>query len=648
MSRARTLLQSVCDIAFEPPPDIKVWEWAELYRRLGKDVTAVPGRYSCSSVPYQREPQESFTDNKVQTTVLMWASRLGKTEMLNNLEGFTIDVNPRGILVVYPTLDSAKKWSKEFFVPMVKATSRLHGKIKDSRARDANNTILGKQFPGGKISAIGANSPSGFRQIQAPVVICDEIDAMDNGAEGDPIALAFRRADNYRDSVQVLSSTPTVKGISRIEAWYEKSDKRNWFVPCLKCGHRQVLAWEQVHWTDGKPYDCWIECSNLECRSRLVDDERKRMILTGEWKATDAFDGICGYWLNGLNTTFPAKKGFASRLHQMVAEYIEAKASESAMQVWTNTFKAESYEPPSDKIDVHSVSERAEPYGGDGPRPTLPRYVLILTAAVDVQKDRLECEVVGWGLKDECWGVEFRRLPGDPTKDEVWQRLDELLNSDYTHELGGTMRIARVAIDTGYKPDRVYSYIKLKQPRMIATKGSATRGAMPLQIQASFNKQGVRLYMVGTDAMKDAIYSRLHLGEPGPRYFHFPQGFGYDAAYFEQLTSEQRRTVFQNGFPRHEWFLPSGKRNEALDIRVYNLAAWDAHKYHNRPNLEKLAAEMQANADKSKPAAPTTERRELPKEYQLKPPAVEPTAPPEKPKPRPFVPRTGGGFANWK
>ena len=208
MSAERTALQRLCQLVFEPPPDLKVWEWAEQFRRLGKDVTAVPGRYRTDAAPYQREPQESFTASEVQTTVLLWSSRLGKTEMLNNLEGFTIDVNPRGILVVYPTLDSAKKWSKEFFVPMVKATPRLHGKIQNSRARDANNTILSKQFPGGKISAIGANSPSGFRQIQAPVVICDEIDAMDNGAEGDPIALAFRRADNYRDSVQVLSSTP--------------------------------------------------------------------------------------------------------------------------------------------------------------------------------------------------------------------------------------------------------------------------------------------------------------------------------------------------------------------------------------------------------------------------------------------------------
>ncbi len=632
---------------FDPPPDVKVWQWAENERRLGKDVTAIPGRYRVDAAPYQREPQESFTAPDVQTTVLLWASRLGKTEMLNNLEGFTIVVNPRGVLVVYPTLESAKKWSKEFFVPMVKATPSLRDKIKASRTKDSNNTILGKEFPGGKISAIGANSPSGFRQIQAPVVICDEIDAMDNGAEGDPIALAFKRADNYRDSVQVLSSTPTVKGASRIEMWFEKSDKREWFCQCPACGERQVLAWSQVEWPDGRPEDARLKCAS--CGVLLNDAERKAMVRAGEWRATAPFTGIRGYRLNGLNTLFPAKKGFASKLHQMVVEHLEAKTGgEAAMQVWTNTFLSESYEPPSDKIECAGIMERAEPYGGEDAVPILPRYVLALTAAVDVQKDRLEVEVAGWGLKDECWAVEFRRLPGDPTRDEVWTELDDLLATDYRHACGGVLRIARTAIDCGFKPERVFAFVRSRQPRVIVVKGGSERGALPLQIMAKINKQGVRLYLVGTDAMKDAIYSRLQLTEPGPRYCHWPQGFGFDAQYFEQLTAEQRRTVFHNGFPRHEWFLPASKRNEALDLRVYNMAAWDAHKYHTRPNLEKLSAAMEKRAAEARPDEPSA------KEYQLRPaepipaPKQEPDKPPAPKAKAPAKRKPGGFVGGWR
>lgn len=631
---------SKCFALLDPPPDLKVWEWAEKYRRLGKGVTAIPGKYRTDATPYQKEPQESFTAPDVQTTVLLWASRLGKTEMMNNLEGFTIDVNPRGILVVYPTLDSAMKWSKEFFVPMIQATPRLQGKIKDSRAKDANNTILSKQFPGGKISAIGANSPSGFRQIQAPVVVCDEIDAMDNGAEGDPIALAFKRADNYRDSVQVLSSTPTVKGASRIEQWLEKSDKRHWFCPCPACGEFQVIMWEQVEWPDNRPELARIKC--IKCGVLLDDEERKAMVHRGEWRATAPFNGVRGYWLNGLNSLFPAKKGFASRLHQMASEAQEAKAAgEAAMQVWTNTFKAESYEPPAEKVEPNALVERCEIYGGDDTSsPILPRYVLAVVASVDVQGDRLEVYVEGYGLKDECWAIEHKRLIGDPTREEVWQQLDAVIETTYAHECGGVLKIARVCVDAGFKTDRVFEFVKRRQPRVIAIKGASQHGALPFQVNPKPNKQGVRLYILGTDTLKDIVFSRLRLAEPGPRYLHWPRGFGFDEKYFEQLTSEQRRAVMKNGFPRHEWFLPAGKRNEALDLKVYSVAAWEVHKYHTRPNLEKLAAQMDALAKEHK-----AEAEEKPRPAEQPKPALQ--AQPAKA--RQPMPRPRGGFVNgWR
>jgi phage terminase large subunit GpA-like protein len=647
MSEAVSLAVKCLEL-LRPPPDINVWQWAEEHRRLGKDVTAIPGRYHVTSAPYQSEPQESFTDKDVQTTVLLWASRLGKTELLNNLEGYTIHHNPRGILVVYPTLDSAKKWSKEFFVPMLKSTPCLRGKIRDSRSRDANNTILSKQFPGGKISAIGANSPSGFRQIQAPVVICDEIDAMDNGAEGDPIALAFRRADNYRDSIQVLSSTPTVKGLSRIEQWFEKTDKREWFVPCLACETYQVLKWEQVIWPDKSTNEARVKCG--KCGVLHDDTARREMVMRGQWRSTAPFTGIRGYRLNGLASLFPAKKGFASRLHQMVSEYLDAKAGgEFTMQAWTNTFLAESYEPPAEKVDAAPLMQRAEEYGGeDENNPVLPRYVLALTAAVDVQKDRLEVEVVGWGVKEECWGIEFRRLIGDPGREEVWRQLDTILEREYRHECGGTLKVERCGIDAGFSGPDVHRFVKPRQPRVLALVGRLTPGAMMFTITPKPNKHGTRLYIVGVDTIKDLVFARLKLDAPGPRYFHWPRGFGFDPSYFEQLTSEQSKTIYQRGFPKRVWILPSGKRNEALDVRVYNLAAWAVHQYHKRPNLERLAAEMEKRGRESAesvPAAAPVKQPTQPKASPIKAVVMPPPARTTARQPRP--PR--GNFAtSWK
>jgi phage terminase large subunit GpA-like protein len=280
LNPARSEIAQFCD-SFRPREKLSVCAWALKHRYLAKGVTSKPGKYSLDAGPYQREPQESFTDPEVMITVLMWASRTGKTECLNNLDGYVIHHDPKAILKVYPTLDSAAKWRKEFFNPMITATPVLREKI-NIKSRHSDNTMLALRFPGGNISSIGTNSPSGFRQIQAPVVECDEIDAMEDGKEGDPITLAFKRADNYSDSIQVLSSTPTTRGYSRIESWLDKSDFRQWFCPCAKCGMMQVLKWSQVQWPEDDPKNARYICEAEGCRHAHTDQERMGMIREGE------------------------------------------------------------------------------------------------------------------------------------------------------------------------------------------------------------------------------------------------------------------------------------------------------------------------------------------------------------------------------
>lgn len=551
---------------------------------MGKNVTARPGRYRISTAPYQREPQESLTDRSVQLTVMKWAKRLGKTEIINNLHGWIIEFSPKNILHCMPTLDSAKKWSKQFFMPMIRAIPQFRALIKETRQKDANNTILSKEFPGGTISAIGANSPSGFRQVQAPVVTCDEIDAMDDGAEGDPVELAFGRAENYSDSIQVVSSTATRVGSSRIDFYYDQSDKRNWFCPCPDCGKAHVLNWDCVKWPDGQPELAVYVCP--DCRSEWDDTKRLRAVMAGEWRATAPFKGVRGYWLSGLNTTFPAKKGYISKLHQMAAEAERAKKSgEAALIAWKNTFLCESHEEKAEKLTAQPLMDRAEDYD----QQALPNAVLLVTATVDVQKNYVEALVVGWGRDNESWAIETKKFLGNTEAGEAWPELSKFLGSKYKRQDDVELIISATGIDCRHRPASVFRFVqRCAIPHVYPVYGVGYD--QPALVYKRTNKHyKVNAWAVSTMNAKDVLFARLQLEEVGPRYIHFPRSNGFNQEFFEQLTAEEVRWRVHNGH-RIRYYEKIRDRNEALDLFVYQLAVVDIL----RPKFEAIARNLTA------------------------------------------------------
>lgn len=601
-----TILRKALEHALAVPVPLHVWQWAERRRVMPKGVTAKAGPYSLDITPYAREPQEAFFDDEVQTTVLCWASRTGKTETEMNLTGYTIDHDPCHILWVYPTLDSSKKWSKEFFNPMVKASPCFRGKVRDPKSRDSDNTILSKAFPGGRIAAIGANSPSGFRQIQAPRVICEEVDAMEAGPEGDPVMLAFKRADNYSDSVQIVSSTPTITGRSRIWSWLERSDFRKWFCPCLVCGERQVWTWQHVKWPEGEPRAAALVCE--KCGHTLTERERVDSITAGEWRATQPFNGIRGYHLSGIASLFPAKKGFASKLHQFVEEFLAAKKEGAhGLRTWTNTFLAETFEEAAEAtVAPDALLERAEEYTPDA----LPVDVLLCVAGVDVQKDRLECVVVGYGRDEEAWHIIKKVFDGDTEQDEAWQRVDSFLQCEFKRADGVVMRIERAFIDMGFRSQRVLAFCAARigrgvyPCRGINRVGVNVPPILPAKPSRN-NKARVPHWNVGVTVAKSSLFDRLALPIPGPRTLHFPKGHGFDTDHFRQLTSERRKIRYSYGQAYAIFEKASASaRNEALDLAVYSLAAM----YSLQPiNWEKLCenrlASRPVDADEPEPDA---------------------------------------------
>jgi phage terminase large subunit GpA-like protein len=613
---------------FTPKPKLNIWQWAEQSRYLAKGVSAKTlegsARYSTAPAPHQRKPQESPTDPTVQITVLVMASQVGgKTEIFNNVIGYHMDHCPRSAVIMYPTVEAAERYSKKKFTPMVEATPCLSAIVRPSRSRDSGNTILSKDFEGGSVYFVGANSPPSLRGTSGAVLLGDEVDSYSAsaGEEGDPVELLWKRGESFPNCVKILASTPTIGGrdekgtpFSPIWAWFELSDQQYWFVPCAKCGFYQALKWSQIQWPKDKPEKACIICE--KCAAALDDRQRLDMYYAGDWRPTAPFNGIRGFHLNGIYTPWPAQKGYATRLEQMAREHVRAtKKGEQAIRVWTNTFLCECFDQSTEKIDYVKLLERAETYTPD----KLPVEIIIVLAAVDVQKDRVECETIGLGEDDQTWGVEHRKFFGDTEQDDVWDDLAQHLAKTYTRADGIILPITATAIDMRHKPQKVRDFVRQAGlPRIYPVYG-INSSQQPILVTTRFNNHyRLRTFAVAGKIAKDTLFARLKIEKAGPRYMHFPSGHGYTEDYFSQLTAEvlRRRKVRGVVVENYEKIRD---RNEALDIRVYQLACIDILK----PNLTAIARRLQA-------AAPA-----LPKDYVLNPPQSQPTEPGKKNPPPP-------------
>lgn len=506
---------------------------------------------------------DSLSDPGVHTVVFMKSAQVGATELLNNVVGYYIDQDPAPILLLQPTLEMAQAWSKDRLSPMLRDSPALRNKVKDPKARNSGNTLLHKTFPGGHITMAGANSPAGLASRPIRVMLGDEVDRypVSAGTEGDPVNLARKRTTTFWNRKILLTSTPTVKGASRIEMEFEESDKRFFYVPCPHCDQYQRLMWRNVQWPKDEPAKAQYCCD--ECGALFNDAQRLASIRKGEWRATGPFNGRAGFHINELYSPW-------SSMAEMAQNFLEAKKSPETLKTFINTSLGETWEEQGERIDETGLLERCEKYPDQ-----VPARGLVLTAGVDVQGDRIELEVVAWGAGEESWNIDYRVIPGDPSASDVWQLLDDALDATYRHQSGTQLHIAATCIDSGgLHTQIVYEYCKARSAkRIFAVKGVAGPGRPVVQIsraQRSKQKRTVDLYTVGVDDAKGIIYARLRNDEPGPGYCHFP--VDRQPEYFSQLTAEKLVTKYHRGFPRKEW-VQTRPRNEALDCRVYAYAA---------------------------------------------------------------------------
>lgn len=541
---------------------------------------------------------DAVNDSAIHTVVVMSAAQVGKTEIINNILGFYIDQDPAPVLLIQPTLEMASAWSKDRFAPMVRDTTSLAGKVADSKTRDSGNTILHKVFPGGHITMAGANSPASLASRPIRIVLFDEVDRYppSAGAEGDPVSLGRKRTATFWNRKAVMVSTPTVKGESRIEAAYEGSDMREYWVPCPHCDETQTLKWANVQWPDGEPEAAYYVCEHCGCE--ITDADKLAMLKQGEWIAQKECKGIAGFHLSELYSPW-------STFGEMATAFLAAKPFPETLKTWINTALGETWEEEGEQLDDESLFNRREDYG-----PEIPAEGLVLTAGVDVQGDRLEIGVDAWGVGEECWNIDYRLLWGDPTQPQVWEELDRVLQEDWPHEFGHRLHIAAACVDSGFETDMVYAFCQPRLGRRVfATKGKDGAGrpiaAAPNKVTMK-NGKTLRLVTIGTDEAKRIVMSRLQQTTIGPGYCHFP--FERDEEYFAQLTAEKKKTRFRFGHPYSVWE-KTRPRNEALDIRIMSMAAlkllnprWDSLVHRT----EQLAAS--ANRNERPPPLPRGRR----------------------------------------
>ncbi|HXF89299.1 MAG TPA: phage terminase large subunit family protein [Xanthobacteraceae bacterium] len=569
-----------------PDPALTVSEWADRHRVLSPRASAEPGRYRTARTPYMRAIMDALSPtHPARRIVVMKSAQVGFTEAGNNWIGYVIHHVPGPMLAVQPTVELAKRFSRQRIDPLIAESPSLRERVKPARSRDAGNTVLSKEFPAGLLVITGANSAVGLRSMPARYLFLDEVDAYPPSAdeEGDPVALAEARTRTFSwRSKVLLGSTPTIHGVSRIEREYEASDQRRYFVPCPHCGAMQWLKFERLRWDKGKPETAHYECES--CDGRIEERHKTAMLAAGAWRATaQAQDpGTIGFHISALYSPV----GWLS--WENIARLWEAATTDEAKRSFKNGVLGETWVETGEAPDWQRLYERRESWQIG----TVPSGTLFLTAGADVQKDRIEVSVWAWGRGLESWLVDHLVIDGGPECAEAWARLSALLNRTWPHALGARLGLAKLGIDTGYEAPAVYAWARAHGPAQVAAvkgvegfnRAAPVTGPSYVDVTEGGRKlrRGARLWTVAVATFKSETYRCLRLAAPTDDelaagatfpagYVHLPRGA--EAEWVKQLVAEQLVTVkTKRGFARLEW-QKLRERNEALDCRVYARAA---------------------------------------------------------------------------
>jgi len=571
MGAVDEFIRSLTD-AIKPDSRIPIAEWAETYRVLPPD-SPEPGPWRNSRTPYLVGIMDALSpDSPYREIYLKKGHQLGGSALGENFIGHSITSAAGNILAVFATVEDGEKWNLSRFEPMRDSTPELKKRIRDKEVKGSDNTQRRKKFPGGFLQIIGANRPGGLKSSTMRYVLLEEMDeyAGDIGNQGAPETLAKKRTSNFGRKARIFgNSTPTIVGSSPIDRNYLRGDQQKYMVQCPDCGARQFFKWPQMKWPEGEPEKARYLC---ECCDVLSTE--------AEWK-TRGYEGA--YW----QPTAKGEPGVAS-FHlpslyaplgwrpwpELAADFVAAKGAPVALKAFVNNELAECWEDLSGQVKGAEIAKRRENY----PLRSIPKGCLALVMSVDVQGNRLEYQVLGFGRNKKHWVIDYGLIDGDPAKEDVWTRLTTLRERPLVNSFGVSMRVQTCAIDSGgHHTHEVYHYARLyRHAGVFAVKGASTAGkpvigrpvTMDVNHKGRTIKSGVQLWHVGTDTAKSLLFNYIASDEesvPEDRFIRFPAGLADE--YFEQLTAE----VYDAG--KSQWRKLPGRRNEVIDLFVYGFAA---------------------------------------------------------------------------
>lgn len=625
----REIADDVCGSVFSPPPRLTVSEWADAHRVLPA-TSAEPGRWRTDRHPALRRPMDVLGDEDAPEVVLCFGAQNGKTSVGENFIAYLMHQAPCGVLSVWPTEKKFTQWSLQKLTPLLTDTPALAPLFPASARRSSSNTMDRKLFPGGFFQALTARSPSDLRAHTARVGIAEEVDEwdVDLADQGDPMELLRARSRTFWNRKLLIVSTPTVEGVSRIWKELGRTTWEEYHLPCPHCNAMQLLrwrdgeddrddsgsyrfVWEKDQYGEVIPGSTRYLC--IHCGCEIEEGKKGAMLRAGEWIARFPGRRNAGFHLPTLYSPFCS-------WDEVAHAFTRAAAEPGGLKSFVNLFLALPYRESLERMDPDALASRAEVYGAE-----VPHGVALLTFGADVQGDRVEVHVWGWGAGEESWLIEVKVFDGDPGQDAVWNEMRAYLRRDFAHASGAKLRIACGAIDAGHQTERVHRFCE-SVDRVIPVVGRSGPGIQLLKAPAKHRRYRSKKrpsYVVGLDTSADDLDSRLRVMRPADAapstpvraLVHFPDWV--ESGWYDQLTAERRVTKYRSGVPYRTWApISEGRANEAFDCARYARAALrrleldSPHLLARLPAMARALSEYEPEPEKPKAApAQRTPRR---------------------------------------